>query len=98
MGPDYCRSYCRDNERGPCAKCPRPAPYPDNEAPWNLFLSSLTQLRYGPAGPTGFDYVGVRAGAEMAGIEINPAVWRGFQHAEGVYLRRIAELAPKPTT
>lgn len=73
--------------------------YPAVVAAWELFVGSLTQLRYVMVGvegsfislPAGFDYPGVRAHARSAGIKVTPDLWALFQTAESAYLKAIKE-------
>lgn len=66
---------------------PPPAPepfglWPGQEVAVRAFLAVVTQWRTGPAGFTGLDYAGVRAGLAAEGIEVTPDDWRALRAIE----------------
>jgi len=70
----------------------------EDDAPTaRLFLASFTQLRHaGMAGlPTGFDYSGVRAAADMIGIEITARVFDDFQAMEIAAIGNLVDRAKR---
>lgn len=51
------------------------AVWPENWAALQAFLSVQSQWAVGMSGPTGLDYVRVKAGLEMAGVAITPELF-----------------------
>lgn len=59
------------------------AVWPDAAPALDAFLAVAGQWRVTPSGRViGLDYAAVRAGLELAGIELTPEVWSDVQHIE----------------
>lgn len=70
--------------------------WPQNWNTAQAFLASATQWRVGVGmaggGRTGFDYAGVVAGLEMAGLELSSDEWADFRHMEIAALNALNEV------
>lgn len=94
-GLSYCRKACDIDVKGPCRQCRRPELHPANQAPLELFMAALSQLRYSMAGPTGLDYQGLIATAQCRGETLTPELFRWVQTCESTYLAVLAEQRPQ---
>jgi len=66
--------------------------WPENHAAWQAFQRVQTQWASGGmGGPTGLDYVRVRAGLEMAGIEVTSELFEGLRLIEAGALEGFAK-------
>ena len=65
--------------------------WPENAEPLRVFMRLQTQWRYGPAGPTGLDYAGVRVALEWLGVKVSPALFEDVQLMESATLKILAE-------
>jgi len=59
------------DQDGYCDKCPKPKLFVNNVDHIRLAASSMTQLRSGPVGIFGFDYVAVSLVAEKLGVDFD---------------------------
>ena len=74
-----------------CEPCPRPTiPY-DMVDSYSLFVNSLTQVRTSFGGVVGLDYTGVKAAAEMMGLEMTDVIFQDLRTMENEYLTIIRE-------
>lgn len=57
--------------------------WPENHAAWQAFQRVQTQWASGGmGGPTGLDYTRVRAGLQMAGVEVTAEIFEGLRLIE----------------
>lgn len=56
--------------------------WPENWAAMEAFLSVQTQWSVGMGGPTGLDYTRVRAGLELAGVQVTPELFQQLRILE----------------
>ena len=66
--------------------------WPENWPALQAFLAVQTQWASGMGGATGLDYMRVRAGLEMAGIEVTPELFQSLRLMESAALEVFARL------
>jgi hypothetical protein len=68
--------------------------WPDNWPAWQAFVSVQTQWSTGFGGPTGLDYSRVKAGLEMAGIEMTKEMFAHLRIIEAAALKAMSKKDP----
>lgn len=69
--------------------------WPENWPAVEAFLAVQTQWSIGMAGPTGLDYTRVRAGLELAGMQVTPELFQKLRILESAALSALARKEKK---
>lgn len=65
--------------------------WPENWAAFQAFLDVNTQWITGMSGPTGLDYERVRAGLDMAGVQVTPELFQKLRILEAAVLNALSK-------